>query len=189
MISVFGKAITHKVWNLGFREAESPGWFDVLPKISGGDMMHEWVYCRDEAANHQLPIAAAFWIIRIFSTEECSSLTQNLMQIHSSTHSVILNVIATQYTCSLNGVYCPHWLVQWSRYCSYMCIPFNCPWLLGYNNDIAQTILIVLTMAGLFLDRPCISNHIHSDRIKEYLKIIVSYPIEFTPQSRIKKKN
>ena len=66
--------------------------------------MHEWVHCRDEAANHQLPIAAAFGIIRIVSMEECSSLTQNSMQIQSA----ILNVTATQYTCSLNGVYCPH---------------------------------------------------------------------------------
>ena len=29
------------------------------------------------------------------------------MQIHCSTHSVILNVIATQYTCSLNSIYHP----------------------------------------------------------------------------------
>ena len=27
----------------------------------------EWVHCFDKAANHQLPIAAAFWIIWIFS--------------------------------------------------------------------------------------------------------------------------
>ena len=26
-------------------------------------------------------------------------------------YSVILNVMATQYTCSLNGIYCAHWLV------------------------------------------------------------------------------
>ena len=38
----------------------------------------------------------AIWIIWIFSTEECSSLTQNLMQIHCSTPSVILNAMATQ---------------------------------------------------------------------------------------------
>ena len=41
------------------------------------------------------------------SMEECSSLMQNLMQIYCSTHSDILNVTATQYTCSLNGIYCP----------------------------------------------------------------------------------
>ena len=71
--------------------------------------MHE-VCCCDEVANHQLPVAEAFWI-QIVSTEECSSLTQNLMHVRCSTHSVILNVMATQYTCSLSGVYCPHWLV------------------------------------------------------------------------------
>ena len=31
------------------------------------DMMYEWVHCRDEAASHQLPIAAVFWIIWIVS--------------------------------------------------------------------------------------------------------------------------
>ena len=36
----------------------------------------------------------AFWIIQIVSTKECSSLTQNLMQIRCSTHSVILNSMA-----------------------------------------------------------------------------------------------
>ena len=49
----------------------------------------------------------AFSIIQIVSSEECSSLMQTLMQICYSTHSVILNVMATQYKCSLNGVYCP----------------------------------------------------------------------------------
>ena len=52
-----------------------------------------------------------FWIIWILSAEECSSLMQNLMQIHHSPRSVILNVMATQYTCSLSGAYWPHWLV------------------------------------------------------------------------------
>ena len=37
-------------------------------------MMSEQVHCRDEAANHQLPIAAAFWIIQIVSTEEMFKL-------------------------------------------------------------------------------------------------------------------
>ena len=61
--------------------------------------MQEMAYCCDEAANQQLPRAAAFRIIRIVSEEECSSLTQSLMQIRSSTRSVILNVTATQCTC------------------------------------------------------------------------------------------
>ena len=57
-----------------------------------------------------------------------------------------------KYTCSLNGVYHPHWLVQWSYLCSHMHIPVRSSWLPGYI-DVAQTILIILTMARLFLDR------------------------------------
>ena len=76
-------------------------------------MMHEWVWCCDEAADHHLPIAAAFWIIWTVSMEECSSLTQNLMQIDCSSHSITKNVGATQYTCSLYCIYRPHWLVEW----------------------------------------------------------------------------
>ena len=69
----------------------------------------------------------AFWIIQIVSAEECSSLMQNMMQIHCWTHSVILNVMATQYKCSLNSVYHPHWLVQWSHHCSHLCISLHYP--------------------------------------------------------------
>ena len=50
------------------------------------DVVHDVAHC-DKATNHQLSIAAAFWIIRILSAEECSSLTQNLMQSHCSTQS------------------------------------------------------------------------------------------------------
>ena len=117
--------------------------------------MHEQERCLDEAANHQLPIAVAFWIIPIVSTEECSRLMQNLMQICRSTCSVILNVTATQYTCSLNGIYHPHWLLQWSHHCSHMNIPVHSPWLPGYI-DVTQTVLIVWAMSGIFPDKPSI---------------------------------
>ena len=142
--------------NLGCRGAESPGWFDVSPKNSAWDVMHEWACCCDEAANHQLPIAEAFWIILIVSKEEYLSLMQNLMQIYCSAHPVILNVMATQHTCSLNDTYRPRWLVQWRRHCSRRCIPVHSPWLPGYI-DVVQTVLAILTMAGLFLDRTRIS--------------------------------
>ena len=95
VILVLGKARIHRVPNLGCRGAVSPGWFDVSPKNSARDMRHERSHCHDEAANHQLPIASAFWIIWIVSTEECLSLMQNLMQIHCSRSLVILNVMAT----------------------------------------------------------------------------------------------
>ena len=42
-----------------------------------------------------------------------------------STCSVSLNATATQYTCSLYGIYRPHWLVQWSCHCSLMGIPVS----------------------------------------------------------------
>ena len=119
-------------------------------------MMHEWVCCHDEAANHHLPIAAAIWIIWIVSTEECSSLTskilfkQNLIQIRCCTHSFWMT--ATQYTCSVSGICHPHWLVQWSHHCSYMCVPVLPP-LLPRHINVMQTILIILTTAWLFLDR------------------------------------
>ena len=122
-------------------------------KDSSLDVMREWEHCPDKAVSHQLPIVATFGIIQIISTGECLSLTQNLMQICCSTHLVFLNVTATPYTYSLSGIYCPHWLVQWSRHCSHMCIPVHSPWLPGYI-DVTQTIL-TLTMAGLFPDRHC----------------------------------
>ena len=71
MILVLGKARSLRAPNLGYSVAESPGWFHVSPKISAWDMMHEQAYCHDEAANHQLPIAVAFWIIQIVSLDKC----------------------------------------------------------------------------------------------------------------------
>ena len=56
MILVLEKGISHRVPNLGCRGAKSPGWFDVSPKTSTGDLMHEQTHCRDEAAN-QSPVA------------------------------------------------------------------------------------------------------------------------------------
>ena len=111
VILVLGKNRNRRMPSWGYREAESPGWIDTLPKkkkTSSWDMMHEQVHCCNEAANHQLPIAVAFWIIPVVSMREWSSLTQNLMQICCSTHSVIS--IVTRYRCSLDGVYHPHWL-------------------------------------------------------------------------------
>ena len=68
-------------------------------------------------------------------------------------YSVILNATGTQYTRSLNGIYHPHWLVQWHHHCSHRHIPVHSPWLPGYIY-VVWTILVILTMAGLFLDRP-----------------------------------
>ena len=167
MILVLGKARSHRAPNLGCSGAESPGWFDVLPKNSAQDVMYEWGHCCDEAANHQLLIAV--------SMEECSSLMQNLVEVHCSTRSVILNAMATEYISSFNWVYRPHWLVQWSHHCSCMHIPGHSPWLPDCIK-VTQTILIILAMAALFPDRP---HHILFF-ILSLCSSIVTYGINFT---------
>ena len=153
VILVLGKSRNCGVPNLGCRGSESPGWPDVLPIYSAPDVMHEQVCCCDKAANHQLPVAVSFGIIWIVSMEKCSSLIQNLMQICCSMSNIllILNVMATQCTCSLNGIYHPHWLAQFSCHCSHMCIARNFPWLPGYMN-VVQNFPVILTVAALFLD-------------------------------------
>ena len=80
----FGKS---QALNLGCKGDELPGWLDISPKRSAGDVMQKWAPRCDEAANQQLLIAAAFWIIWIVSMEERSSLAQNLMQIRCSPQS------------------------------------------------------------------------------------------------------
>ena len=54
VILVLGKARSYRAPNLGCREAESSGLFDVLLKNSARNMMHEYACCCDEGANHQL---------------------------------------------------------------------------------------------------------------------------------------
>ena len=114
-------------------------------------MMHKRAHYCDEAANHQLPISVVFWIIQITSMEQCSCL--NLMQICC---------LLSHFECDGHTVYMltqrhllPCWLVPGSHHCSCMHIPVHSPWLPGYI-DVAQTILIILTIAVLFPDRPCI---------------------------------
>ena len=115
--------------------------------------MHEQVHCPDEAASHQLPKAVASWIICIVSVGECSSLMQNLMQITcSATQSLWMWQPYSIHAHSMVST-TPHWLVQWGHHCSGMCIPVHSPWLPA-DIYVMQTILIILTMTALFLDRP-----------------------------------
>ena len=113
VVLVLGNARSPRAPNLGCSGAES--WDSVMP---------EQTCCRDEAASHQLSMTGLL-THRIVSVEEYSNLTQNLMQIHWSTCSVILNVTATQYTCSLDGVYCPHWPVKLSFFMSVHSSPLS----------------------------------------------------------------
>ena len=150
VILVLGKTTSHRVPNLGCRRPELPGWFDVLPKISAQDMTHELAHGCDEAANHQLPIACllnhpySFYrrMVKLNTKFDADSLHYSLSHF---------DVMDTQTTYSLNGVYRPHWLVQWSCRCLYMCLPVHSPQLPGYM-DVMQTVLITWRMTGLFPD-------------------------------------
>ena len=151
----FGKSQMSQGTKSGFRGAESPGWFDVSQKnCTRCDVWVDallWWSCQSLVAH-----SCGILNYSVVSMEEYSSFTQNLMHICCSTCSVILNAMATQYTCSFSGIYHPHWLVQWSHHCSCMHIPVHSPWLPGYI-DVKQIILVMLTIAGLFPDRPLIS--------------------------------
>ena len=121
-------------------------------KNSAQEVLHEQEHCHGETANHQWPIAAAFLIIQIASTEEFSSLTQNLMQIHCSTHC----------HCECSG-HTVHMLTQQrlpppltnTVKSSLFTHVHSSPWLPGYM-DVEQTTVVTLTLAVLLLDRPCI---------------------------------
>ena len=116
VILVFGEARSRRVPNLGCRGAESSGWFHVPPKnctrcdARAGTL--SWWSC-------QSAVARSCGLLNhcIGSVEECSSLTQNLVQIRGSTQlSHILNVTATQDTCSLSCIYHLHWPVKSSLF-------------------------------------------------------------------------
>ena len=70
MTLVLGKARSRRVPNLGCRGPESPERFDVIPKYSVRNVMHERAHCCNEAANHHLPITAAVVILLNLSTDE-----------------------------------------------------------------------------------------------------------------------
>ena len=91
---------------------------DSLPSLK--HLCHNFIFGALVASSLKV-----FWVTQIVSMVECSSLMQNWTQIRCSILSVILNVMATQYICSLNSVYSPHWLVYWSHHCSCMHIPVH----------------------------------------------------------------
>ena len=158
VILVLGKARRHRVPTLGCREAESPGWFDALQKnCTRHDVwmvtLSWWRWQSLVAHSHGLLNHPNSFYRVIFALKLNAKF-----DAYPLLYSVILNVTATQYTCSLYSIYCPHWLVLWSCHCSCMRIPLHFPWLLGYVKAV-QTILVILTIGGLFTDRPHYITH------------------------------
>ena len=78
MISVLGKAKSRRAPIWAVEGLNHLGDLMFHQKNSARDVIHEWT-CHDKAANHQLPVAAALWMVWIVFVEECPSLTQNLM--------------------------------------------------------------------------------------------------------------
>ena len=78
----FGKSQKLQSAKSGLQGAESPWWFDVLPKNSSLDVLSWWSYQSPVAHSCSLLNLNSFW-------EEYSNLMWNVMQIYCSTHSVI----------------------------------------------------------------------------------------------------
>ena len=117
----------------------------LSPQISVRAMMPEQAHCRGEAASHQLPIAAAFWVIQIVSAEECANLSENWMQICCSTQSFWIWWPHSTHAHSMASMAPRTSIVTSSLFM--LCIPVHPPWLPGYVG-VAQTVLVMVAMAG-----------------------------------------
>ena len=71
-------------------------------------------------------------------------------------YSVILNVMAPQYTCSLHGIHHPHWLVQWSLHCSHMSIPVHSSLADRLHQCRTNCSCYINNGWTFFLDKPCV---------------------------------
>ena len=119
VILVLEKARSHSEHNLGCRGAESPGWFDVLPKNSARDMRCDawvsvlsWGSCQSPVAhscgrlNH--PKGFCGGMFKLNAKFDADSLLYLLSYFECNSHTV--HMLTHQ---------CPHWLVQWSCHCSH----------------------------------------------------------------------
>ena len=82
----------------------------------------------------------------------------------------------------------PHRLVQWKRHCSCVHTPVCSPWLPGHI-DVVQTVLFIITMAGLFLDWPlyCYNCSILLSVIGINLLLCLIYKLNFHTYVRLGK--
>ena len=86
------------------------------------------------------------WMYKLNTKFDADSLLYSLSHFECDSHIVYM---LTQ-RCLL-----PPLTSTVKSYCSRTCIPVHSPWLPGYIN-FAQTVLVTLPMAEIFLDRPCI---------------------------------
>ena len=88
VILVLQKARILRLSNLACGGAKSPGWFDVLPKNSARDVMHERAHYCDEAAIRQLPTAVAFWMFKLNAKFDADWLLYLLSHFECDGHTV-----------------------------------------------------------------------------------------------------
>ena len=151
MILVFGKARSHRVPNLVCSGAKPPGWFDMLPKNCMkcdawvGALL--WWSCQSTVAHsHGLlkhPNSFRGRMFKLNTKSDIDSLLYSLSHFECHSHTV-------------------HMLTQWhllppvtstvksSLFTHVHSSPLSSA--AGYI-DVVKTVLVVLTMAGLFLDR------------------------------------
>ena len=106
MILVLGKARSHRAPNLGCRGTKSPGLFDISPKNSAQDVIHEQVHCCDEAASQSL-VAHSYSLLNHLNSF-CRGMFKLKAKFDADSLLHSLSYFeATQYTCSLNSIFCP----------------------------------------------------------------------------------
>ena len=104
VILILGKAKSRRAPNLGYRGVESPRWFDVSPKNFARHW--EWAHWAGTLLwwSCQSAVAHSCSLLNHPNSfhRGMSKLNAKLDTDHCSTHSVILNVMVTQYTWLFN---------------------------------------------------------------------------------------
>ena len=111
---------------------------------------HHVVCCGDEAASHQCGLlnhldSFCGGMFKFNAKFDADSLLYSLS--HFEWDSLTIHMLTQEYLLPPLTI-----TVKLSLFTLH--IPVHSPWLPGYI-DVAQTILLILTMAGIFLDRPC----------------------------------
>ena len=150
VILLWGNTRSCRAPNLGCRGAESPGWFDVTTKNCTkcdpwGNTL-SWWSCQSPVVHHcgLLNHLKSFYrrMFNLNSKFDADSLLYKLSHFECDDHIVLMAHSVD--------------LLPPLTHFSHMCSPVHCPWLPGYIN-VVQTILLILTKVGHFLNRPHIS--------------------------------
>ena len=141
----FGKIQKSQGAKLGCSRAESLG--DL---IFHQKSLHKRWCMRGYVVMMKLPIAMTFSMIPRVSAEECSSLMQNVMQIHCSPYSVILN--RWPHSTHLTQQCLPPPLTSTVTLSLFTHVHSSPLSLAASFTDVAQTVLVLLTMSGFSLD-------------------------------------